>query len=99
MSSSPSTENSGRRRKNSKAICNETAKLLKELTFHRRGLGFYTLRHTTETIGGESMDQAAVDRIMGHVPNAKDMSAVYRERMTDKTVIPGGQSRSQVALQ
>jgi len=68
----------------SRAISNETAKLLKELKIHRRGLGFYTLRHTLETIGGESMDQAAVDRVMGHAPGARDMSAVYRERMTDK---------------
>ena len=30
------------------------------------------------------MDQAAVDRIMGHAPHSNDMSAVYRERMTDK---------------
>jgi len=65
-------------------ISKETAKLLKTLKIHRPGLGFYALRHTFETIGGESMDQAAVDRIMGHAPRANDMSAVYRERMTDK---------------
>jgi integrase len=65
-------------------ISKETAKLLKELKIYRPGLSFYTLRHTFETIGGESMDQAAVDRIMGHAPRANDMSAVYRERMTDK---------------
>jgi len=65
-------------------ISKETAKLLKALKIHRPGLGFYALRHTFETIGGESMDQAAVDRIMGHAPRANDMSAVYRERVTDK---------------
>jgi integrase len=65
-------------------ISKETAKLLKELKIHRPGLGFYTLRHTFETIGGESMDQAAVDRIMGHAPHSNDMSAIYRERMTNK---------------
>jgi integrase len=68
----------------SKAIGNEMGKLIRELEIHRRGFGFYTLRHTLETIGGESMDQAAVDRIMGHAPHANDMRAVYRERMTDK---------------
>ena len=46
-------------------ISKETAKLLKELKIHRPGLGFYTLRHTFETIGGESVDQAAVDRHHG----------------------------------
>jgi integrase len=65
-------------------ITKETTKLLKDLKIHRRGLGFYALRHTFETIGGESMDQAAVDRVMGHAPHANDMSAVYRERMTDR---------------
>lgn len=65
-------------------ISKETTKILKALKIHRPGLGFYTLRHVFETIGGESMDQAAVDRIMGHAPRANDMSAVYRERMTDK---------------
>ena len=34
--------------------------------------------------GGESMDQAAVDCVMGHAAKANDMSAVYRERMTDR---------------
>lgn len=41
--------------------------------------GFYALRHTFETIGGETGDQKAVDFIMGHAPHATDMSAVYRE--------------------
>jgi integrase len=65
-------------------ISKEFAKLLKTLGFDRPGLGFYALRHTFETIGGESGDQAAVDYIMGHAPHANDMSAVYRERMNDK---------------
>ena len=64
-------------------ISKETAKLLKELKYHRPGLGFYALRHTYETIAGEARDQAAVDYTMGHAPNSNDMSAVYRERMTD----------------
>lgn len=64
-------------------IAKETAKLLKRLKLHRPGLSFYALRHTFETIGGETRDQAAVDTIMGHAPHANDMSAVYRERMTD----------------
>ena len=51
---------------------------------HRRGVGFYALRHGFETIGGESRDQVAVDHIMGHSPAAGDMSAVYRERISDE---------------
>jgi integrase len=49
----------------------------------RPGLGFYALRHTFETIGGEAKDQAAVDFVMGHPARQGDMSAEYRERMLD----------------
>ena len=63
------------------AISKETAKLLKSLGLNRPGLNFYALRHTCETIGGESRDQAAVDHIMGHARD--DMASVYRERISD----------------
>jgi len=49
---------------------------------YRRGLGFYALRHTFETIGGESRDQVAVNHIMGHADNS--MAGVYRERISDE---------------
>jgi integrase len=65
-------------------ISRETAKLLKSLGIHRKGLNFYALRHTFQTIGEESGDAVAVKAIMGHTPEANDMSAVYRERMTGK---------------
>lgn len=63
-------------------ISREAARLLKTLgiTGHRN---FYALRHTFETIAGESRDQVAVDFVMGHVPRASDMSAAYRERISD----------------
>lgn len=48
----------------------------------RRGLGFYTLRHVFETIGGESKDQVAVNAIMGHVDES--MAAAYREGISDE---------------
>jgi integrase len=49
---------------------------------YRRGLGFYALRHTFETVGGESRDQVAVNHIMGHADNT--MAGVYRERISDE---------------
>jgi integrase len=43
---------------------------------------FYALRHTFETIGGESKDQISVNAIMGHVDSS--MAGVYRERISDE---------------
>ncbi len=48
---------------------------------------FYALRHTLETIGGDTGDQVAVSAIMGHAPRAGDMSAVYRERIDGARLI------------
>jgi integrase len=57
-------------------------KLLNALGINgRKGLGFYTLRHTFRTIADEAKDQPAADYIMGHeVPH---MSSVYRETISD----------------
>jgi integrase len=48
----------------------------------RPGRSFYALRHTFETIGGESRDQVAVDAIMGHVDSS--MAGHYRQRISDE---------------
>jgi integrase len=60
----------------------EMKKLLTRLKLHRPGLGFYALRHTFETIGGECRDQVAVNHIMGHADQS--MAGVYRERISDE---------------
>ena len=63
-------------------VTKETAKLLKELGIQRRGVNFYALRHSFETIGGDARDQVAVDHIMGYARD--DMASVYRERISDE---------------
>jgi integrase len=63
-------------------VSQETAKLLKALGLNgRKGLGFYTLRHTFRTVADEAKDQPAADFMMGH--EVEHMSSVYRETISD----------------
>jgi integrase len=65
------------------AVSKEFTKVLKRLHINgRRSLGFYTLRHTFQTIADETLDFPAIGRIMGHAPSG--MAARYRERIDDK---------------
>ena len=52
---------------------------------HRRGLGFYVLRHTFATVASESLDQVAVNHIMGHADDT--MAGAYRERISDERLL------------
>jgi integrase len=64
-------------------VAKQFGRLLKTLSINgRKGLNFYAIRHTFETIGGESKDQVAVNAIMGHVDSS--MAGVYRERISDE---------------
>jgi len=59
------------------AIGEEFSKLLRKLGLKRRGVSFYTLRHTFRTWADEVRDQHAIHRIMGHtIPG---MSGIYVE--------------------
>ena len=63
-------------------LSREMGKLLRRLGINgRKGLGFYTLRHTFRTIADEAKDQPAADYIMGH--EVAHMSSVYRETISD----------------
>jgi len=58
-------------------------KLLMALGLNRPGRGFYSLRHTFQTIGDGARDPVAVSHVMGHAPAANDMASVYREGIED----------------
>jgi integrase len=60
----------------------QVTKLLRRLGINgRKGLGFYTLRHTYRTVADEAKDQPATDYSMGH--EVAHMSSVYREKIGD----------------
>jgi integrase len=68
----------------SSSLTQKFKKLMAAVRIERLGVGFYGLRRTFETIGGEAMDQISVDYLMGHVPASSDMAAVYRQRISDE---------------
>jgi integrase len=59
----------------------EFGKLMKDLSLHNPGRGFYSLRHTFRTVADATQDFPSVRLIMGHVDNSID--AVYREHIDD----------------
>jgi integrase len=58
----------------------EFAALLKPLGINGRR-GFYSIRHTFQTIAERSRDLPAVMHVMGHADST--VSALYRERVDD----------------
>jgi integrase len=56
-------------------------RLLDQLGLKTPGRCFYGLRHTFETVAGGSIDQVAVNYLMGH--EDQTMAGVYRERIDD----------------
>jgi len=63
------------------ALGQEFAKVVANRKLKRSRRSFYALRHTFETIAGETADQIAVDVVMGH--KIKGMAANYIERIGD----------------
>lgn len=66
------------------AVGEEFRKLLDRMGLKRRGLGHYALRHTFQTIAGETTDQKAVDLVMGHAKTS--MSDRYVQRIADDRI-------------
>jgi len=65
-------------------VAGEMTRALNKAGVNRKGLSFYALRHTFQTVGEESGDVVAVQSIMGHAPGNSDMAATYRERISDE---------------
>jgi integrase len=55
--------------------------LMKRVSIHGDGLGFYTLRHVFRTVADAARDPVAIDLIMGHTDPT--MGGHYRERVED----------------
>ncbi len=64
------------------SITKEYKKLIDKLGVHRRGLGFYTLRHVFRTVADSTLDFPAIRQVMGHADGSID--AVYREQISDE---------------
>ena len=60
---------------------------LKAMGIKREGLNFGALRHTLQTVGEGARDKVALQYMMGHAPDSKDMSAVYREAVFEERVV------------
>jgi integrase len=66
-------------------LCPAFRSLLEELDLYRPRVTFYALRHSFETIAGDSGDQIATNAVMGHVDNS--MAAAYREMIRDGRLV------------
>jgi len=65
-------------------VAADMTRLLANANLTRKGLSFYSLRRTFQTIAEGARDLVAVQAIMGHAPPANDMAAVYRQRIDDE---------------
>jgi len=70
------------------ALSAEIRKLLQDLGIYRKNITtFYTLRRTFETIAITTGDQKPTDFIMGHCPEANDMSSIYQQKTYNQPLL------------
>ncbi len=67
------------------AITHEFRKLLDDLGLYRRGLSFYSLRHSHRTISSDARDREASDCIMGHDDGT--MASHYVQRVLEPRLV------------
>jgi hypothetical protein len=65
----------------------EFKKILKDLGFHRDGIGFYSLRRSFRTVADQLPDRHAIDLVMGHTAGANDMGALYTQSIGDDRLV------------
>jgi len=65
------------------SIGNEFIKTMQRAGIEPRNRAFYTLRRTFRTVADEVGDQPAAMLVMGHIPPSTDMSAIYRQAISD----------------
>jgi integrase len=58
-------------------ITQKFTKLCQGLKIHKTGRGFYSLRHVFATVASGTKDRDAVESILGHVPDSKDVLRTY----------------------
>lgn len=66
------------------AVGQAFSKHMKAKGLKRRGINFYALRHTFQTIADGTKDFPAIRLVMGHVADERDMSAKYRQSIDDE---------------
>jgi len=69
---------------NASKVGHEMRFTLEKTGIRRKSLSFYALRHNFQTVAAEARDMPAVQKIMGLAAGDHDMSAVYREKVTDE---------------
>ena len=63
------------------SITHEFRKLTDLLKIHRKGVGFYSLRHTFRTVADATRDFPAIRMVMGHTDDSMD--SAYTEEIDD----------------